>query len=237
MFQAPGLDGRVSPLASVEEFAALYLNSIRRIQPAGPYYIVAMCAGSFIALEMCNQLSEVGESVARLVLLDPPVAPPAVKQIRAELKEEKKLAQIAKSPARSAVSQIVGLLSRRHVSRKPKPTRAYKRDAKMQSVIERIKQDVERMEPKSPEQWHIRLKPGRGWLSYLSRIRQYEPRPYPRKGSDAREFGEGKKDVRPVSLLAKPPRWSRASSLRRRSPGLFREHLTETARFVSRSLS
>lgn len=89
LFQAPGLDGREAPLESIEEIAILYIESIRRVQPAGPYNIVAVCAGSFIALEMCNQLVEAGESVARLVLLDPPTAPPAIKDDLTNTKEKR----------------------------------------------------------------------------------------------------------------------------------------------------
>lgn len=63
LFQAPGLDGR-TPLESVEEvvtlgdFATLYVDAMRTVQQSGPYHIAAMCAGSFIALEMCNQLEK-----------------------------------------------------------------------------------------------------------------------------------------------------------------------------------
>ena len=78
LFQAPGLDGRTAPLGSIEEIAGLYVESLRAIQPKGPYYIVAMCAGSFIALEMCNRLQEAGQTVARLILLDPPPSPPKI---------------------------------------------------------------------------------------------------------------------------------------------------------------
>jgi len=35
-----------------------------------------MCAGSFIALEMCHQLEAAGETIGRLILLDPTPAPP-----------------------------------------------------------------------------------------------------------------------------------------------------------------
>jgi thioesterase domain-containing protein/acyl carrier protein len=78
LFQAPGLDGRTPILKTVEEIASAYIASMRKIQPAGPYHIAAMCAGSFIALEMCNQLTEAGQAIARLILLDPPPAPPAL---------------------------------------------------------------------------------------------------------------------------------------------------------------
>ena len=79
-FQAPGLDGRATPLNKVEDIARLYVQSMCAIQPAGPYNIVAMCAGSFIALEMCNQIEEGGETVGRLILLDPNTMPPAKKK-------------------------------------------------------------------------------------------------------------------------------------------------------------
>lgn len=96
LFQAPGLDGRTEPLKTVEEIASAYIQSLREIQPTGPYHLAAMCAGSFIALEMCNQLADSGQNVARLILLDPqrvpdaltrryPTQPRALKGIRAFL--------------------------------------------------------------------------------------------------------------------------------------------------------
>jgi thioesterase domain-containing protein len=39
-----------------------------------------MCAGAFIALEMCNQVEEAGETVGRLILLDPNTMPPGQKE-------------------------------------------------------------------------------------------------------------------------------------------------------------
>jgi thioesterase domain-containing protein len=45
-----------------------------------------MCAGSFIALEMCNRIEEAGQSIARLILLDPPTMPPTMKDRLAEAK-------------------------------------------------------------------------------------------------------------------------------------------------------
>jgi thioesterase domain-containing protein/acyl carrier protein len=78
LFQAPGLDDRTEPLKTVEEIASAYIASIREIQQIGPYHLAAMCAGSFIALEMCNQLADNGQSVARLILLDPSPTPRAL---------------------------------------------------------------------------------------------------------------------------------------------------------------
>ena len=72
LFQVPGLDGSVAPLENIEGIAALYVEAMISVQPIGPYRVIAMCSGSFIALEMCSQLKERGQTVARLVLLDPP---------------------------------------------------------------------------------------------------------------------------------------------------------------------
>jgi len=80
LFQAPGIDGRTKPLKTVEEIASAYVASMREIQPTGPYCIAGMCGGAFIALEMCNKLSEAGEAVANLILLDPKHTPPALAQ-------------------------------------------------------------------------------------------------------------------------------------------------------------
>jgi acyl carrier protein/surfactin synthase thioesterase subunit len=79
-FQAPGLDGRAAPLNRVEDIARLYVRSMREVQTRGPYNVAAMCAGAFIALEICNQIEEAGETVGRLILLDPNTMPPAWKE-------------------------------------------------------------------------------------------------------------------------------------------------------------
>ena len=75
-FQAPGFDGQMRPLTSVKEMAKLYVRTMRDIQPHGPYNIVALCAGAFIALEMANLLKAGGLKVGRLIFLDPPANAP-----------------------------------------------------------------------------------------------------------------------------------------------------------------
>jgi thioesterase domain-containing protein/acyl carrier protein len=75
LFQAPGLDGHTRPLTSVEAIASAYVESMREVQPVGAYHIAGMCSGCFIALEMCNQLADAGQTVARLILLDPQPTP------------------------------------------------------------------------------------------------------------------------------------------------------------------
>jgi thioesterase domain-containing protein len=50
--------------------AALYLEELRRVQPAGPYRLGGWSLGGFVAFEMAHQLREQGETVALLAILD-----------------------------------------------------------------------------------------------------------------------------------------------------------------------
>lgn len=75
LFQAPGLDGKDTPLRSVEEYAATYAAAMRAVQPAGPYAVSANCASGVIGLEIALFLQAQGETVEPLILLDPHPVP------------------------------------------------------------------------------------------------------------------------------------------------------------------
>ena len=69
--QAPGLDGKSSPLESVEAMATAYLKAIRERFPRGPYHLGGHSFGASVAFEMARQLEAEGEGlVGSLVLLD-----------------------------------------------------------------------------------------------------------------------------------------------------------------------
>jgi len=68
--QAHGIDGKAPFRMSVERMAADYVESIRRHQSKGPYYLAGYSFGGQVAFEMAHQLLSVGEHVALLVLLD-----------------------------------------------------------------------------------------------------------------------------------------------------------------------
>jgi amino acid adenylation domain-containing protein len=57
---------------SYEAGAAEYVKLIRSVQPKGPYYLGGYCNGAVSIFEVAQQLSRAGETVAALVLLDPP---------------------------------------------------------------------------------------------------------------------------------------------------------------------
>jgi amino acid adenylation domain-containing protein len=80
-FQAPGLDGRTPPLDSVEALAAANVAALLEFQPSGPYFLGGHSFGSWVALEMAQQLKRLGRDVAMLAILD--TAAPAERDLSA----------------------------------------------------------------------------------------------------------------------------------------------------------
>jgi amino acid adenylation domain-containing protein len=85
--QARGLDGRHAPAAQVEEIAADYLEGIRTAQASGPYRLGGWSSGGVVAYEMAQQLTDLGEEVELLALLDtdiprPGLTPPRLSRAR-----------------------------------------------------------------------------------------------------------------------------------------------------------
>lgn len=71
-FQARGLDGESAPHATIEAMVDDYVAEVRKVRPAGPYFIGGLCVGCYIAAAMAQQLRTAGETVLPLLLLDPP---------------------------------------------------------------------------------------------------------------------------------------------------------------------
>ena len=76
---ALGLEPGEVPQDRIEDLAERYVADMRAIQPNGPYFIGGRCFGAYIAFEMALQLSDVGEDVALLALLDP-TGPPGMRR-------------------------------------------------------------------------------------------------------------------------------------------------------------
>lgn len=68
--QSSGLDGKEQPLDSVETMASRYIETIRKIQPRGPYHLLAYCAGAVIAYEMARRLEADGEEPGFFGIID-----------------------------------------------------------------------------------------------------------------------------------------------------------------------
>jgi thioesterase domain-containing protein len=68
--QSQGLDGEGKYLTTIPEMATHYLNQIRELQPAGPYYLGGFCMGGSVAYEMAQQLHAQTQEVRLVVLFD-----------------------------------------------------------------------------------------------------------------------------------------------------------------------
>ncbi len=71
--QAKGLFGDDTPHRSIKEAARDYIAELRQIQPKGPYMLGGFSGGGITAYEMAKQLSDAGEEVSALVMLDTPL--------------------------------------------------------------------------------------------------------------------------------------------------------------------
>ncbi len=68
--QARGL-ARPEPLpTSLEQMAADYTDQIRKVQPAGPYYLLGWSVGGLVAHAVATELHQRGEQIALLAILD-----------------------------------------------------------------------------------------------------------------------------------------------------------------------
>jgi thioesterase domain-containing protein len=67
---AKGTDGLDAPLERVEDMAQFFLDAIRERQPHGPYLLVGHSLGGLVMLEIAQRLTQNGERVALLAMLD-----------------------------------------------------------------------------------------------------------------------------------------------------------------------
>ena len=93
VFVAPGIDGDVAQISQlgalinsghpiygidetgekserIEDLARHYLDAIRELQPDGPYLLIGYSFGGLVMLELAHRLTELGEEVALLAMLD-----------------------------------------------------------------------------------------------------------------------------------------------------------------------
>jgi thioesterase domain-containing protein/acyl carrier protein len=68
--QARGVFGATSPDRSIEAIAAHCIESMRSVQPRGPYLLAGFSSGGVVAFEIAQQLVAAGVRVALLALVD-----------------------------------------------------------------------------------------------------------------------------------------------------------------------
>ncbi|MBD1869937.1 amino acid adenylation domain-containing protein [Cyanobacteria bacterium FACHB-471] len=70
--QPLGLDGKSAPLNRIEAIATSYIQAIQALQPQGPYFLGGWSFGGLVAFEMAQQLTQAGQEVGLLAILDTP---------------------------------------------------------------------------------------------------------------------------------------------------------------------
>jgi thioesterase domain-containing protein/acyl carrier protein len=144
--QPLGLESDTTPHERVEDMAAHYIQEIQTIQPAGPYYLGGRCFGGIVAFEMARQLSQQGEKVALLALIDGGMPPNIYSQWRNAdgTKKAKSLAEYWQSFAYfSCRGQLLNILKYRSQQKLrklkarffPTPTPVDSRMANVQKVF------------------------------------------------------------------------------------------------------
>jgi thioesterase domain-containing protein len=68
--QCRGIDGIDEPFDRIEDMARFYLDAIQVQQPHGPYIFIGYSFGGLVALEMAQRLSENGEKIGLLVMIE-----------------------------------------------------------------------------------------------------------------------------------------------------------------------
>jgi acetoacetyl-CoA synthetase len=68
--QARGSDGLEPPLDRIDSMAAYHLDGIRKLQSQGPYVLCGYSLGGLVALEIARQLTECGETILLLSMID-----------------------------------------------------------------------------------------------------------------------------------------------------------------------
>ena len=74
--RARGADGDEAAHASLDAMVADYVDSVRQLQPQGPYILGGVCMGGAVAVEMAKRLQRAGEEVSLVILVDPRVQAP-----------------------------------------------------------------------------------------------------------------------------------------------------------------
>ncbi|MFX0580694.1 amino acid adenylation domain-containing protein, partial [Nocardia nepalensis] len=74
--QAPSLAAEAVLPDTIEEWARIYVEAIRSVQPEGPYHLIGWSMGGVFAHEIAVQLQRAGQEVATLAVMDSYMADP-----------------------------------------------------------------------------------------------------------------------------------------------------------------
>jgi len=110
--QARGIDGVDEPHDRIEDMAQYFLDAIKEIQPAGPYILIGYSMGGLVTLELAQRLSEIGEKIALLAMIDSYPDRPFLTMIQRVLiysrLMKKHVSNVRQLPLRDAITYLVG---------------------------------------------------------------------------------------------------------------------------------
>ncbi|HEX5471404.1 MAG TPA: SDR family NAD(P)-dependent oxidoreductase, partial [Lacipirellulaceae bacterium] len=72
-FRPRGVDQELPPHLTMNEMIGDYLAAVRKLQPAGPYYLAGWSAGGDFAFALAEALERAGEEVALIAMFDAPL--------------------------------------------------------------------------------------------------------------------------------------------------------------------
>ena len=166
--RARGLDPDEEPQESVEELARTYVETVRTVQPEGPYRVTGHSFGALVAFELARQLTEEGAEVAWLGLIDGELStaclPPALRwRYRAALPFHMARGALAdpRAATRALFREAIPNLWRRTGGRRASPSAA--------------------LAEEPPASWMEGVAPHYQRLAgtFLAASKAFRPRPYP----------------------------------------------------------
>jgi len=114
------VDGRFDRSKSIEELARPMLDTVRKNQPHGPYYLAGYSFGGMFAYEIAGRLRAAGEQVAWFGLLDATSPGP----VRHECSLRHRAARQARRGPRAALAKLAEVSLRELTSRLTRPRQA-----------------------------------------------------------------------------------------------------------------
>jgi len=160
VFQAPLAQEGQRFQHRMQELARFYLETLRAVQPEGPYLLGGWSMGGFVAYEMAQQLRKEGQEVALLALID--AVPPRKDEV-----EEKDRVQLLIQLARQhglkigpkRLEKLSGRRQLLYVLRKLKKASLVPADMPTKSLLQKLRQ----------------------YKAHTIAARSYVPTPYPGK--------------------------------------------------------
>lgn len=151
---------------TIEEMAAAYIQSMRSVQPEGPYSIGGFCGASLVAYEMAQQLLRDGQGIELLVFVEPMAGP---------IRMSRLAGRIARRIAGSPQGQLDWFLRMRHLLKVIRRTEDEFTEG-ADRLMRRWCQDHGRRFGILPPAGALRL----DWLAtFAFPVSGYRPRPYP----------------------------------------------------------